>query len=129
VEKGESMDGEIITFTAEEAEDGGVLAKFIDYGGVACWFGPKQSDSPVLYGYGPITDAQAKKQMAHLDKLDTPTGTNENGGTYYGNAGDTEIYVFSPKGYWAYQYNNGFGTQLDNGDTIEEVVANAPAFY
>jgi len=128
VQKGESLEGNISQFSASDAEDGGTLKKFLDYGGIACDFAPDQSDSPVLYAYGPITAEQARKEMAHLDELDLPTGENEHGGTYYGNSGDTEIYVFSPAGYWAYQYNNGFGTEL-GVDAVEEVVANAPAFY
>jgi len=132
VKKGEAEGGSISEFTAEEAEDGGALKKFIEYGGVACRFGVDQTDSPVLYAYGPITAEQAKNQKAHLDKGEIESGTNENGGTYYGAPDDSEIYVFSPKGYWAYQYNNGFGNVINPDSvsaTIEEVVANAPAFY
>lgn len=128
VKKGTAAGGVISEFTAQQASNGGTLAKFIEYGGIACDFGPKQSDSPVLYGYGPISEAKAENEMAHLANLGLPTGTNEHGGTFFGRAGDQEIFVFSPKGYWAYQYNNGFGTQLGI-DAIEEVVANAPTFY
>lgn len=132
VKKGEAEGGSISEFTAEEAEDGGALKKFIAYGGIACRFGQDQADNPVLFAYGPITEAQAEKEKAHLDKVGGETGTNENGGTYYGAADDTEVYVFSPAGYWAYQYNNGFGNVINPdsvSETIEEVVANAPAFY
>ena len=132
VAKGEGEGGSISEFAADDAEDGGALKDFIEYGGIACRFGVDKTDSPVLYAYGPITAEQAKKQKAHLDKSNTESGTNENGGTYYGAADDSEIYVFSPKGYWAYQYNNGFGNVINPDSvsaTIEEVVANAPAFY
>lgn len=132
LEKGEAEGGSVSTFTAEEAEEGGTLTKFIEYGGIACSFGADMADNPVLYAYGPITEDQADTEMAHLDKVGGESGTNENGGTYYGGADDTEIYVFSPAGYWAYQYNNGFGNVINPdsvSETIEEVVANAPAFY
>jgi hypothetical protein len=128
VTAGEADKGNISRFTDADIEDGAALKKFVEYGGIACSFGQDNADNPLLYGYGPISDAQATKEIAHLKKVNKVSGTNEHGGTYFGEDGGQEIYVFSPKGYWAYQYNAGFGTQFKD-DAIEEIVANAPAFY
>jgi len=109
-------------------EDTYPFGDFAKYGGVVCVWGAKLNVT-TAFAYGPITDEQAAKQQKKLDKTASKTGPNENGGTYYevpgGEAGeaDSQIFVFSPKGYWAWSFDNG------GGAVIEEVVANAPVFY
>jgi hypothetical protein len=115
-------------FSDNDKADTYPFSAFLEYGGISCVWGASLTVT-TAYTYGPISEEKAAAQQKKLKKMASKSGSNENGGTYYevpgGEAGkeDAEIYVFSPKGYWAWGFDNG------GGQVIEEVVANAPVFY
>jgi hypothetical protein len=126
-----------VPFDANEANttaDPGFM-RVDDYGGLLCEYAIPHSDGYAYWGYGPITAEQAefeKQQLRDLVAADhtltLETGTNKHGGWYAilgganGPSHVVEVYVISPRGYWAFSLS-------ETTPDIQDVVANAPVFY
>jgi hypothetical protein len=119
-------------YAAVAVREHSVAEPFVDEG-IACQWGKSASGFSTIFAWGPIAPDQAKKQEAALESKASDSGKNEHGGTYYtltqqsadgaNQGGNSTVYVFSPKGYWALSQNLGVG------DVIDQVVENAPEFY
>jgi hypothetical protein len=66
------------------------IRDFFVYGGLVCQWGVPNTDAADLYGYSPITPAQAETQQARLAS-EGFTPTSALGGTVYGKPGNPDF--------------------------------------
>lgn len=107
------------------ADENSTMGQFVRNEGLACIWGPPNSEAVVMYGYSAITQADSEGKQQQLRKRDDFTESSVDGPskshTRYTNATTGETYAFG-SGYWAYALDH-----LD-ASVMKQLIEKAPAF-